>query len=409
MRAALLSVSLLALAGCSSTITGGIPAGSTSVKAQTPNQTLVQASGETQEAALRSTETTAVSTSQAYLPGVESTNDARREAWCDYLVNNANAEAEIIASPTLSGSTDDSGNYSLNIGVNLLDFHKAKLVRRSGDAKCKQHSASKIIAASMQLADEAVVLASANARLTFLEGRLGEINSISAQAGGLVANGSITAQQAESIRRAASSARADMEKARAEVDRRRDFPAIEGTELTGQNRRLVEAEEELQTIDRDIRTLDSLSLNLEAGYRAQDADSLLGEPASESTYAKVKFGIRLGALSSRREAYEDAALVARNAALHQELGGPVWRTAYTQASTQKALHGMRSARSQLAASRKSALRTAGDLAASDNADLMATALAARMEAIALGAELAGVDAAIAQMEDNVRRLGALAN
>ena len=406
-------VTLAPLAGCSTTMGGLAGVGARTTTAASTNQ---QAGITTASVSMKDVSDTpsdkaehvALSTSNSTaLPGVAQTDNSRRSAWCDYLVNNANAQAEIIASPSVSASTDDSGNYSVNIGVNLLDYRRAELVRQSGEVKCSQYTASRIISSAMQLADEAAILASAVAKEAYLRGKAGEMEKIAARARALANRGDITNQQADAVFRQVSARKAELETARADIARRKDFPSVEGWQITGRNRELMEAESRLQGIDREMRTLDALSVNLEGGYRALQADTLLGDPASEDVYAKVKLGVKLGALSPRRRAYEDAALAARQNSLNEELGGPIWRASYAESSGAKALPGLKRARDQVSAAKSSAERTAANLSASERPELLATALAVRVEAIGHGAELAGANAAIAQIEENLRRLGSL--
>jgi len=89
-------------------------------------------------------------------------------AACRYLRKSADAEAYIVGSPTLSASSDDEGSGSVNLGMNLLDFHKADLIRASGDARCRLHEASKKIEATLGLGVEANRFASANAKANYI-------------------------------------------------------------------------------------------------------------------------------------------------------------------------------------------------------------------------------------------------
>ncbi|MEZ5870792.1 MAG: hypothetical protein R3D32_02895 [Nitratireductor sp.] len=395
------------VAGCSTTTSAlmGVGARGQTETTTAPTTTALTTTGGTTAAA---SEHVAVSTSDnAPLPGVAHQADGTHSSWCDYLVNNANAQAEIIASPSVSASTDDSGNYSVNIGVNLLDYRRAELVRQSGEVKCNQHTASRVISSAMQLADEAALLASAVAKEAYLRGKAGEMEKINSKARNLASSGDITSQQADAVFRLVAARKAEMENARSDIEKRKDFPSVEGWQIAGRNRELVEAETRLQGIDREIRTLDALSIDIEGGYRAIQADALLGDPASEDVYAKVKLGLKLGALSPRRRAYEDAAMAARQNSLNEELGGPIWRATYAESSGAKALPGLKRARDQISAARNSAEKTAANLAASDRPELVANGLAVRLEAIGHGAELAGANAAIMQIEQNLRRLGTL--
>ncbi len=405
LPAALAAIAMLALAGCSTTTSDALSvnAATTQVERKATADTVKTGAISAREKDSAELTRIAASTNESAGPAPLS-----RSAWCDYLENNANAEAEIIGSPSLAGSADDAGNYSFNIGVNLLDYKKAELVRQTGGLKCRQYTANKVIEATIKLADEAVALRGAVARHQAVIGSDSELSAISSQARNLVSGGALTAQEGDRIANAVRAIRAKGDKARSEIDRRKDHPALRHGEIAGQTRELADSDYELQRIDRQIRTLDAFSLNLEAGYRMQERNDILNaEPASEDVFAKVKVGIRLGALSPRRQQFEDAAASARAASMSEELGGPLWQTEYARSAAAKALPGLREAAQKTQAALNAARQGARNMAASDRPELAAAALAARVEAVSLKAELAALNAAIAEIENNLRRLAAL--
>ena len=162
-------------------------------------------------------------------------NIDENSAWCRYLKNDAAANAEIVASPTLSASTDESGNGSFNIGMNLLDIKKADLVRQSGDARCQLHAASKSIEVTMRLANESTKFASDQAQYNYLASRQQEMASIVAKAASLVSAGVLTTQQVSELEKTQQDINAEMNLAKSEADKRKDIPAINTVHVAGSN------------------------------------------------------------------------------------------------------------------------------------------------------------------------------
>ncbi len=327
-------------------------------------------------------------------------------SWCRYLKNDAAANAEIVASPSISASTDDQGNNSFNIGMNVLDFKKADLIRQSADVRCAAHAAGKSIAATMRLVDESTKFASSQAQYAYLSSRTDKLNAIVSEAKGLMSAGVLTVQQVNDLSATRDKVISEMNLARSEADKRKDMPAIDDTLISGSNQRLHQATADLQRIDREIRTIEAFDITIQAGYRYEDTE--VASMSSDDYYAKVKLGVRLGALSRRRANYEDAAETARIEALGEENSGPIWQSDFAASSIAKALVGLRSARTSLVSALATANDTAAQLGGSERPEIAHAAMQAKMNAIAMGGQLAGVDASIRELEANQRRLSALA-
>lgn len=327
-------------------------------------------------------------------------------SWCRYLKNDAAANAEIVASPSLSASTDQDGNGSFNLGMNILDFKKAELIRQSADARCTAHSAGKSIEVTMRLVDESTKLASNHATYSYLSSRVDRMNALANQAKGLTSAGVLTIQQSNEVSAGRDKIISEMNLAKSEADKRKDIPAIDETVISGSNQRLYQATADLQRIDRDIRTIEAFDVSLQAGYRYDDLET--GGTSSDDYFAKVKLGIRLGVLSKRRSSYEDAAEAARLDALGEENSGPIWQSGFAASSIGKALVGLRSARTSLISALATANETAAKIDQSDRPEITYAAFQAKMDAINIGGKLAGVNASIKELENNQRRLSALA-
>jgi hypothetical protein len=327
-------------------------------------------------------------------------------SWCNYLKNDAAANAEIVASPSLSASTDQDGNGSFNLGINVLDFKKAELIRQSADARCMAHAAGKSIEVTMRLVDESTKFASNYATYSYLSSRVDRMNALVNEANALTAAGVLTLQQSNEVSARRDKIISEMNLAKSEADKRKDIPAIDETVIAGSNQRLYQATADLQRIDRDIRTIEAFDISVQAGYRYDDLET--GGSSSDDYFAKVKLGVRLGALSNRRSRYEDAAEAARMDALGEENAGPIWQSGFAASSIGKALAGLRSARSNLVSALSTANETATKIGASDRPEVTYAAFQAKLGAINIGGQLAGVDASIKELENNQRRLSALA-
>lgn len=401
----------LLLSGCS--LTAQKPATSIAdlihVSAVETKQPATVAENTTANETAKADPLTVASTTATTLPGVEqtaaATSSTRDTAWCRYLVSDAEAQAAILASPTLSASSDDDGNGSVNIGMNLLDFRKAELVRESGAAKCDAHSAGRAIEGSLRLAGESTKQAAAGARHAYLASQSNKIDRIVSRARAMTRSGTLTVQQANSVSQERDKLHAMMNTARAEMEKRSDMPELNRFAYQGSSRQLEEATWRMQSIEQDIRTLDAFDVNLQAGYRFNDGENAVS--GQDDYYAKVKVGVRLGALSPNRIRHEEAALEARLDALNEESSGPLWQSRFAEKSISRSLSGMKAARSNLVDARAKARDTAARLSQADRPELVYAALQAEMAAISIGAEVAAADASIRDLEETRRKIGGL--
>jgi len=328
-------------------------------------------------------------------------------SWCRYLKSNAAAEGEIIASPTLSASSDEEGNGALNIGMNLLDLKKAELIRQSADNKCRAHAAGKSIEVTMRLASESTKFASDYAKYQYLANNMKKATAIVSRGQALTSAGSLTVQQSNALRVERDALKAKMSLAKSDADKRKDIPAIDRNTVSGSNAALLDATQRLQSIDREIRTIDAFDVSVQAGYRFNEGDVTTG--GDDDYYAKIKVGVRLGVLSQRRRNFEEDAENARLAALNEENSGPIWQSGFAAQSINKSMSGLRSAEKSLLQAIAAAKDTARRLTISERPELLYAALQSKLTIISLSADLAGVRASIRELKQNAGKLNALAN
>jgi len=347
--------------------------------------------------------------------GIDANNLSRADlsteqenAWCRYLRTSAETEATIIGSPSVSASTDDDGSGSVAIGMNLLDFKKADLIRRSSDARCRAHTASRKIEGTLGLAAEETSFAANWAKQDYLRKNMGTLNRIQAQAARLVSGGSLTIQDKNAIAASVSELKAEMNKARAEADKRKDLPGFSLDQIRSRNGALVEATNDLQNIERDLRTTDAVDLSVQTGYRYNgEFNNQLQRNNDDGYFASVKVGVKLGALTQRRQALEDEAASARLDALFEENTGTVWKTGFVEKSIANSLVSLRKSERSLSAALAQTNDTISKLENAERTDVIRTQMSAKIERVKLLSDIAAVRASIQQLEDNRRKIKAL--
>ncbi len=343
------------------------------------------------------------------LPGTNSSNlFVGESAACRYLRKSSDVEATIIGSPTVSASSDEDGSGSVSIGMNILDLRKANLVRATGDARCRIQTASKEIEATLGVGSEATKFAAAHAKQAYIRNNLRELSAIKSRSNQLVSSGIITKQDANLVGLKINELKAEMEIAKSEADKRRDLPALDINRLRNRHSVLVEATQELQTIERDIRTNDALELSVSTGYRYNDEfNSDLQVNDNDGAFARVNLGVRLGALSSKRQRLEDEAATARHDALFEENTGTIWKSGFAERAIGRVVADLRKSEKEFASALHKANDTIKRLEASDRAEVVRARLQSKIEKVAIGSELAAVRATIKQLEDNRAKIRSL--
>jgi|GEM_PF-1485615 len=331
-------------------------------------------------------------------------------AACRYLRKSADAEAFIVGSPTLSASSDDEGSGSVNLGMNLLDFHKADLIRASGDARCRLHEASKKIEATLGLGVEANRFARADAKASYIRKNLSFLENIRSRANQLKNQGSLTVQDTNLVSLRVDELRAEMQTAQAEADQRRGLPALDISQVRSRHGALVEATNDLQNIERNIRTNDALEFSVNTGYRYNEQfNNDLQRDDTDGAFASVSVGVRLGALSQQRQRVEEEAAGARLDALFEENTGTIWKSGFSDRAISRMVADLRKSDRELTQAMTTANDTINRLGAEDRPEILRARLQTKLEKVRVGANRAAVRASIQQLEENRRKIKALSN
>jgi hypothetical protein len=336
------------------------------------------------------------------------TNIDTSSAHCRFIRKTADSEAIITASPTVSASSDKDGSGSVSIGMDLLDFQKAELLRASGDARCRMVTAKKKIEATMVLAQEEIRFTRAWAKQDFIRKNLGYLNGVKRDATRKVAAGIITAQDKNLIVKQINELKAIMGRFRSEADQRRDLPKIKLADIRSYHGALVEATNDLQNVEREIRTNDALKVSVSAGYRYNETfnDNLI-QTENDGGFARVTVGVRLGALSARRHRLEEEAAGARLDSLFEEGTGQIWKSGFAQRASGRMIKQLLVSEQDLMKAKANTEDSIKRLSTADQPQIIRAQLLAKVQTIYVGSDLAAVRATIAQLRQNKAKFAAM--
>ena len=244
---------------------------------------------------------------------------------CRYVLAMAGVDTALLRSPTLSAEANDEGDLGANISYDVLDLRRANLKEKIALAQCRRNYAQSKLTQLLATSSQALTRAGYLAQASYLESRSTEFKRIRRKIRKSVREGSMTQPRATGLYQFLQQVQSVASKARGEAARREVIDAVQHEDVAGLDQQLVEADREIQVLQRKLRTTDAFQLSLSGGYsvRSSQDDATLADTGN--TYAKVKASFRLGALGGKRRAFEDEALRAREDSLHQHGSGIFWR------------------------------------------------------------------------------------
>ena len=326
-------------------------------------------------------------------------------AHCRALLAEAGVEATVLRTPSASADMRDDGNWSVGVGYDFLDLRRATLKEELALARCDRSLVSlrlaQLLVTSAQSLSRSGYLAVAN----HLRASRGRLRKIARQITAAVDIGDMTRARAAMLRQYMQQTRAREAKVRAEAARREVVDRMHRRSFKALDERLREAERRVARLERETRTVDAVNVRLSARYGGGFEDKVQGtisraEPGEVS--ARLKVSMRLGALSRKRYEYERLLEEARLDRFDERETGIFWRTRELVRANSRVLEGLRAERIQLL---DALVQTKGNSVVPDHdPDMIATALRARVDTIALSAQLKGVEATIAHMATVNRRL-----
>lgn len=346
-------------------------------------------------------------------PGIDSSiktaaysSDAKTgadRAWCRYLDARAEAKNAILLSPTLSGSFDDDSSATVKVSYDLLDFKRAQLERQSAQASCDRYVSSTRISQMMFIVPQQLTYAGNLEKANYLGSKRGELESLKNRIRRHVDSGEMTAQLAAGLVQYIETIRSLEHHARAEAHRRETLGVLDPGSMQGLDTQLTNSERALQQVDRQLRSLEAMSVTVAAGVNRRD-----GQDGAffndQSTYARVSFSYRLGAASPRRHHYEDLAEQARIDALTEPGLGVLWRTSELASALKRAREGLVVQRDAINAAIAEARSNAAKFSEGYEIDLYQSKYRAQVDVIKLTADLRGIEATLSDIDKVEKKL-----
>ncbi len=221
-------------------------------------------------------------------------------------------------------------------------------------------------------------------------------------------NGTLTRQHANAIDTTIGQLKAEMQLAKAEAKKAGGLPEPDIDLLRDGYTDLMLAGQELQQIEREIRTNDALELSIGGGYRYNETSTGITSASREDdAFANVTLGIRLGALSPLRAEAERAAETARQDALFEQYSGTIWKSEHAQHSIQGVIVDLKRTEQELALALAKTQDTIIALAGGESSETEFMSMQAKLRRIAISARITELRAAIKQLQKSERQLTSL--
>ncbi len=391
LKPLVLSVSLLALAGCAAT---------ESLLAQGLRLNTFETAADEQVLAIEPVDEKAVAK-----PKIIAVSAApEQSAWCEFLREDAAAQSTILRSPSLRGSYSDDGAAGLSLSLSAVDFYKAELTEESAEIRCRRYLAENGLQKLIFLTPQGLTSSGFRAKHKAITAQANEIFRLKSKAKRAMDDGLVTRELATAVSVLADEIQAESNAAKSQADRRiHDGLMPEDTALQFGSA-LLQSEAELEDINSRMRTLDAMDVSASAGWNDNVTDNGF-DVTNQAFSAKINLSVRLGALAPQRFEHEQAAKSAKLRALSEE-GGAIWKVAALRRAHQRAIEGLQAQERDLGQAIAKAEKLSKMLASVPNAEFEGPLIHAKMQMIKLRADRAGVIGSIAEIRDNLKKLNA---
>ena len=267
-------------------------------------------------------------------------------AWCDYLAEDAAADATVLRAPTLSGQVDDQKKSAVSLSLSLSSFRKADLLEQSAEARCRSHLAETGLQEVVLLAPQTLSAAGYKAKAKAIAQHVADLERMKAKIAREKTAGNLTADKAASLTAMIEGLYAAAAEARSEAERRSAADGMVTGPAAQYSAELLKAESDLAELGSRMRTADAFDVSLVAGYSDGNfADGL--DSMSDGWSGKVKFSMKLGAFAPQRYAHEQRARDARLAAIREEEGGALWQVKMLREAHFKTISGLEEQRGRM--------------------------------------------------------------
>jgi hypothetical protein len=327
----------------------------------------------------------------------------RDPAQCDYLREDAAAQTDIMRSPSLRGSYNDSGKASLSLGMSLSDLGKANTVEDAAEVRCRLYKAETGLRKIVFLSPQGLTASGFRAKSDLIGARRKLLQSLKSDTMAAMNRGDIDHEKASGLIANIDKIFADASAAKSQADRRTNDLLGVNDNASILGKELLRAESDLHDLNSRMRTYDATDLSVSAGYN--DDLNNQGLATNKNAFsAKINFSVKLGALLPSRFDHEERAKQARLKAVGEEEGGMMWQVNTLRLAHERAIQGLVSSQSQLEAALAEARKLSRQLGSVPNPEFSGARIATRIQIVALESDRAAVVGSIAEIRKNMLRL-----
>ena len=329
------------------------------------------------------------------------TDDSSSSAWCQYLKEDSAAEATILRSPSLNGSVNDSGNLGVSLGVSVSSFTKARLIEEAAQAKCRSHLAQEGLQKRELVAPVGLTAAGYRAKSISILVRRDELAELREQIKFKLRRGNITAEKAASLSVLIDEINLEGNVAKLQAARPTQV-VVKAREDSPFGEELIQAEAELDAINRKIRMADAMDVSVSAGWN--DLGLRDGFDVREDSFGgKVSISFKLGAVAPQRFEHEQRARDAKLKALQEQLSAPDRQITAQRQAQQQALADLTQSQARLNETLADTIKLVKVLGSVRSPEFAGTFIAAKIQVVRLLAEKAAVDGSIDEIRQSMKR------
>lgn len=331
---------------------------------------------------------------------IENTSSAK----CRRILAETGITTTLLRSPSLSANIDDDANYGFGASFDFVDLQRANLEEELALARCYRLAIGTRLTQLLVSSSQALTRSGYLAKAHVLRSKRGQFRQIRQEIEGSVATGNLTLLHATTLRQYLDQVATGEAKARGEASRREIVDRLIKRSFKGLDKQLVSAERRIADIERRRRTVDAIKVRgqLSYGNKANFGTDTSGGSFSstsnsgrEEVSGTVQVSLRLGAFYKRRHELENV-LQESSGAQHFEVdSGIFWRTSEMAKANERALSNLHVQRRELLRAIAQAERNARQVAKEYAEDLIMPRLRAKIDLISLRANLAGINATIA--------------
>ena len=330
---------------------------------------------------------------------------AEQSSWCTSLRETALANGNILRSPTLAGSYDNLGKAEMSVGLSYSNFQRAELLRQRAEVECRKYIAQTGLQRLVFTAPQNLTMAGFKAKADAIDGEKFELVRLRQNVMSHMEKGDINREKATALFLLIDQLHADGQSARSQAARRIGGFAGNSKPASELGIDLLRAEQDIDQIDSQIRTSENYDVGVEGLYSQYTNGVPTGASTSTQGFGgKVSFSMKLGVIDPRRFEHERLATAAKQRAIRDEAGGPIWQAAQLRNSHERAIAGLEQSRLEIGKAVAEAKHLLATLADVSQPEFEGAKLNARYQVLKLRADQAAIDGSLMDIRRNLKQL-----